>query len=147
MGSWQPRRSAANAGRRRQWRQLRVVVAPRRVRVVRLRMRGQLLQGDLHRAFELRPETVLATIEAIDAFRRPERLDQFLAACEADFRGRSGFEKRPYPQAAYLRAAAAARGVSGRLVATDSLPGPAIAAKIRALRIAAIRDVKPSHIP
>lgn len=99
-----------------------------------------------HRAFDLRPETVLATIEAIDAFRRPERLDQFLAACEADFRGRSGFEKRPYPQAAYLRAAAAAaRGVSGRLVATDTLPGPAIAAKIRALRIAAIRDVKPSH--
>ena len=99
-----------------------------------------------HRALDLRPETVLATIEAIDAFRRPERLDQFLGACEADFRGRSGFEKRPYPQAAYLRAAAAAaRGVSGRFAATESLPGPAIAAKIRALRIEAIKDVKSSH--
>ncbi|MHB1951643.1 MAG: multifunctional CCA addition/repair protein [Acidiferrobacteraceae bacterium] len=96
-----------------------------------------------HRALDLRPDTVLATIEALDAFRRPERLEQFLAACEADFRGRPGYQDRAYPQADYLRAAAvAARGVSGRIIAGEALSGPAVAAKLRAGRIEAIRGVK-----
>lgn len=63
----------------------------------------------LHRLPELRPATVLKLLEALDAFRRPERMDKFLLACEADSRGRTGFEDRDYPQAqilnAYLKAA------------------------------------------
>ena len=57
--------------------------------------RGHLL---CHRAEELRPGSVLELLESIDAFRRPERLEMFLHACEADFRGRAGFEARAYPQ-------------------------------------------------
>ncbi|MHB8562429.1 MAG: multifunctional CCA addition/repair protein [Acidiferrobacteraceae bacterium] len=99
-----------------------------------------------HRALELRPQTLLATLEALDVFRRAGRLEQFILACEADFRGRLGFEKRTYPQAAYVRAAAAAaRGVDGRAAAEDGLSGPAIAAKIRERRTEAIRNVKLSH--
>ncbi|MHB1528046.1 MAG: multifunctional CCA addition/repair protein [Acidiferrobacteraceae bacterium] len=99
-----------------------------------------------HRALELRPQTLLATLEALDVFRRAGRLEQFILACEADFRGRLGFEKRIYPQAAYVRAAAAAaRGVDGRAAAEDGLSGPAIAAKIRERRTEAIRNVKLSH--
>ena len=56
----------------------------------------------LHRVQELRPRTVLKLMESLDAFRRPERLEKFLDACEADARGRTGLEDRAYPQRAYL---------------------------------------------
>ena len=39
--------------------------------------------GHCHRALELKPSTVLKVLEGIDAFRRPERFEQFLTACEA----------------------------------------------------------------
>ncbi len=57
----------------------------------------------LHRVKELKPATVLKLRESLDAFRRPERLDKFLLACEADARGRTGLETRDYPQNAYLK--------------------------------------------
>ena len=50
-----------------------------------------------HRAFELKPSTILKTLQSLDAFRRPERFAQFLLACEADARGRQGFEDNDYP--------------------------------------------------
>ena len=43
---------------------------------------------NVHRAFELKPATVLKLLGALDALRRPARLELFLAACEADKRGR-----------------------------------------------------------
>lgn len=65
-----------------------------------------------HRAAELKPATMLRLLEALDAFRRPTQLAQFVLACEADARGRSGFEERDYPQAELLRQAMkAAAGV------------------------------------
>ena len=48
--------------------------------------------GNVHRAFELRPGTVLDMLETSDALRRPERFGQALLACEADSRGRLGLE-------------------------------------------------------
>jgi len=56
-----------------------------------------------HRAAELRPDTMLRLFESLDAYRRPEQMRQFLLACEADARGRTGFEERDYPQAALLQ--------------------------------------------
>lgn len=56
----------------------------------------------LHRVQELRPTTLLNLIETLDGFRRPERLQKFMLACEADARGRTGLEERDYPQRAYL---------------------------------------------
>jgi tRNA nucleotidyltransferase (CCA-adding enzyme) len=61
--------------------------------------------GIVHRAFELRPNTILDFMERADAFRRPERFAQALLACEADSRGRAGLENVPYPQRQYLLAA------------------------------------------
>lgn len=58
-----------------------------------------------HRAAELRPDTMLRLFESLDAYRRPEQMQQFLLACEADARGRTGFEERDYPQAALLQRA------------------------------------------
>ncbi|MEX0965207.1 MAG: multifunctional CCA addition/repair protein [Pseudohongiellaceae bacterium] len=56
----------------------------------------------LHRITELRPATLLKLFESLDGFRRPERTQKFLLACEADARGRTGLEDRPYPQKEYL---------------------------------------------
>ena len=61
-----------------------------------------------HRALELRAKTVLKVLEKTDAFRRPDRFEQFLLACEADARGRAGLENRRYPQADHFRGAFAA---------------------------------------
>lgn len=58
-----------------------------------------------HRALELRAKTILKVLAKTDAFRRPDRFEQFLVACEADARGRGGLENRRYPQADFFRGA------------------------------------------
>jgi tRNA nucleotidyltransferase (CCA-adding enzyme) len=99
-----------------------------------------------HRLFELRPATVFELLEALDAFRRPERVAQFATACEADARGRTGFEDRPYPQGrALLRLFAAARAVDTAAVAEEAraagLAGEAVGERIRTGRREAIKQV------
>ncbi len=95
-----------------------------------------------HRAFELKAATLLKVIEACDGFRRPERFEKFLLCCEADARGRTGFETRDYPQADYFRAAyAAASAIDAGGIAADNR-GRDIPAAIRKARVAAIDTVK-----
>ncbi len=102
---------------------------------------------DCHRAAEMRADTILKKLEAMDAFRRPDRFDQFLIACEADIRGRKGFEDRPYPQAQYLKEAlAAANAIDTSEVHNDDAGGREIAKRIRKLRISAIEKVVESGI-
>ena len=101
-----------------------------------------------HRAFELKPATVLKLLGALDALRRPARLDAFLAACEADKRGRLGHEQDAYPQAAYLREArAAAAAVEASAFVEQGLAGPAIGAAMVTARTDAIATVKTNHPP
>ncbi len=96
-----------------------------------------------HRAFELRPQTILKLLKEIDAFRRPERFRKFLLACEADARGRTGFEDKPYPQAAYLeRAGKEAGRVKADQAADTATNGAAIGADIDKKRLEAIKKVK-----
>ena len=95
-----------------------------------------------HRAAELRDDTLLETLEALDAFRRPERVEAFVLACEADARGRTGYEHRPYPQAdIFRRAFAAARAVDTAALAAGR-SGPEIGAAIRDARIRAIHTIR-----
>lgn len=61
--------------------------------------------GKAHRALEMRPETLLQLLQDCDAPRQPERFSLFLQACEADSRGRTGYENAPFPQADRLRLA------------------------------------------
>ena len=56
----------------------------------------------VHRAFEVRPKTLLKVLNATDAFRRPERFEQFLLACTADSHGRPGYETYDYAQAPFF---------------------------------------------
>ena len=97
----------------------------------------------VHRALELRPETVLKLLQECDAFRRPERFCELLEACEADARGRAGLESEPYPQAPYLSSAlAAASAVTLSEAERRGLTGPAIGAEIKKRRLAAVSAVK-----
>jgi tRNA nucleotidyltransferase (CCA-adding enzyme) len=89
-----------------------------------------------HRALELRGKTILKLLTATDALRRPERFEAFLQACEADARGRLGFEQRDYPQADYLRRALSiAQGVTAAQFAGDGIEGKAIGEAINTERV------------
>ncbi|NND54310.1 MAG: multifunctional CCA addition/repair protein [Gammaproteobacteria bacterium] len=93
----------------------------------------------VHRAGELRPATMLKVIEQTDAFRRPERFEEFLLVCEADARGRTGLENRDYPQADAFRAAfAAAAGVDNRALQAEGHTGAEFGEALRKARVAAI---------
>jgi len=108
--------------------------------------------GNVSRALELRPNTIVTLFERCDAFRKPERFAQMLLASECDARGR-GHEThemryRDYPQRAYLlEALAAARGVNageiaGRYVENkEKIPEAIHAARVSAVK-AALKDVR-----
>jgi tRNA nucleotidyltransferase (CCA-adding enzyme) len=97
----------------------------------------------IHRAEELRPATLLDILQSLDAFRRPERFEQFLLACEADFSGRPGYEQQSYTQAAFLRRMLQiALRVDAAALAAQGLNGKALAAELRQRRIAAIRAAR-----
>lgn len=103
--------------------------------------------GNAHRAFELRPDTVLKLFQRMDAFRKPHRVEKFLLACIADSRGRTGFEDRDYPQADYLRTAfQAAEGVDAKSISAQALAegkkGPKIKEAITRAQVSAIAKVK-----
>jgi tRNA nucleotidyltransferase (CCA-adding enzyme) len=106
--------------------------------------------GLCHRLAELRPSTVLELLEALDAFRRPERVELYAVTCEADARGRTGLEAKPYPQRVDLaRAFAAARTVDTAGIAAQAaeqgLTGEAVGARIRERRIHAIKEALPAR--
>ncbi|MDX1555968.1 MAG: multifunctional CCA tRNA nucleotidyl transferase/2'3'-cyclic phosphodiesterase/2'nucleotidase/phosphatase, partial [Xanthomonadales bacterium] len=91
-----------------------------------------------HRLEEMRPESVMRLIEAADFIRRPQRLDGFLAACEADYRGRLGLEDRRYPQAERLRKAMeAVQGIRAKDI-EGAAAGPEMGKALRRARIEAI---------
>ncbi|HXF16366.1 MAG TPA: multifunctional CCA addition/repair protein [Burkholderiales bacterium] len=96
--------------------------------------------GEAHRAQELRPATVLKLLSAADVYRRPERFEEFLAACSCDYHGRSGLEARPYPQAELLRESArAARQVdAGNIARSMDNDSGRIAAAIETARLDAV---------
>ena len=95
-----------------------------------------------HRIKEMRAETILKKLESLDAFRRPERFNQFLICCEADARGRTGFEDRKYTQADYFKNALnAANGINTESINKLGLKGKAMAEAIRKERLSAIGEL------
>ena len=92
----------------------------------------------VHRAFELRPKTVLKVLERCDAFRRPARFEQFLLTCEADARGRAGLENRRY--GFFREALAAASSIDAGAIAART-PERKIPTAIRRARRTAIADL------
>ncbi len=98
---------------------------------------------NVHRGLELRHSTLIDLFERMDVFRRPERFDEILLACEIDARGRAGLEDRDYPQAARLRRAfELARAVDVAPLVAAHGAGPKIKGLLREARIAALRDAR-----
>ena len=98
--------------------------------------------GKCHRALELRAGTLVDLLEALDPFRKPQRFEQLLLACEADSRGRKGHQQRAYPQADLLRQAfAACRTIDNKDIAAQGFSGAAFAAELRRRRLAALASI------
>ncbi|UCH48058.1 MAG: multifunctional CCA addition/repair protein [Betaproteobacteria bacterium] len=96
--------------------------------------------GEVHRAQELRPATILKLLTSTDALRKPERFEEILLASECDFRGRPGYETRPFPQSELLsNTNRATRGIDAGAIASG-LDDPArIREQIDAARLEAIK--------
>ena len=95
--------------------------------------------GNIHRAKELRADTIVKLFDACDLWRKPERFELILQTCEADAHGRTGHENDAYPQADYLlRCADAARAVNAGDIARACADKNLIAAKVREARIVAV---------
>ena len=113
--------------------------APKRFRT--LAEKVARYHGVCHRADELRPETKLKVLESLGAFRPDSLLEDFLVACEADYRGRLGMTEDAYPAADVLRrACAAASTVAGADLASEGYEGARLGEELRRRRIAAIAD-------
>lgn len=95
-----------------------------------------------HRAFELKASTLTDMLTHLGAFKNPKGFKDFLLACEADSRGRTGFECRDYPQADYLwRAANLGAAIDIQPILASGLKGKKIAEAIRKQRIAVINKL------
>jgi len=102
--------------------------------------------GNIHRSADLGAAALVRLLERCDAFRKPQRFDQLLLACECDARGRLGFEDRPYPQRDRLNGVlAAAQSVATQAIAeraqASGATGPKIGEAIQRARIAAVAAV------
>ena len=95
-----------------------------------------------HKAFELRASTLTDVLQNLGAFKADNSLPDFLLACEADAKGRTGFEERPYPQAKlFSNAALAANAIDNTEIIDSGLKGPEFGSALRRLRINAITEV------
>lgn len=95
---------------------------------------------DCHRVEEMKASTIVKKLEKMDAFRQTERFEQFLIACEADARGRTGFEDRDYPQSEYfMRLFNAANNIDTRSIAANYTEGKQIAEAIHAERVKQVK--------
>jgi tRNA nucleotidyltransferase (CCA-adding enzyme) len=93
-----------------------------------------------HKVMELKPSTLVDLLNTLGAFKQHNQFPEFLLACEADAKGRTGLENKPYPQAAYLlMASKLAASVDTDALMDGSLQGAEIGDAIRRLRIQAIK--------
>lgn len=112
--------------------------APKKIR--ELSVMVGLHHLNCHRSIELRPITLLNLFQDINAFKDKSNLIDFIIACEADSKGRLGFEKRSYPQANYLlRCFDAANRVSGKMFYDKGVRGFAIKERVLQERVLEIK--------
>ena len=99
--------------------------------------------SNIHRAFELKPATIIKVLSSFDVWRKPERLENILICCQADHAGRLGHEENEYPQSEYfIKAYNAAVTVNVQDIIKDGFKGPQIRDELEKRRIEAIAEVK-----
>ncbi|MGB8855694.1 MAG: multifunctional CCA addition/repair protein [Burkholderiales bacterium] len=95
--------------------------------------------GHIHRAQQLRADTIQRLFRSADAFRRPDRFAELLRVCECDARGRLGLHDQPYPQSAYLmQMLVAATAVDAGGIAASCHDSTQIEARVDQARVDAI---------
>ena len=110
--------------------------------IASLAMKVAQYHTHIHRLFEMKPSTILNVIEALDAFRKPERFAHYLLAGEADCRGRLGFENIiPAQIEAFKQCFKAAQSITAKEYIDQGLQGSAIATAMRQERIRTINKV------
>lgn len=98
--------------------------------------------GKLHQVGKMRPNTLLEFLIELDAIRQPARFNDFLKACEADSRGRTGFENCAIPEAdLMLKALDAALRVDAGAVASAFSEPERIRIAVYEARLAAVKLV------
>jgi tRNA nucleotidyltransferase (CCA-adding enzyme) len=96
--------------------------------------------GKLHQVGHMKPSTILSFLVELDAIRQPERFRDFLKACEADSRGRTGLQDCPTPAADTMqKALQAASGVDAGEIAKQIVEPEKIKAAVFAARLEAIK--------
>jgi tRNA nucleotidyltransferase (CCA-adding enzyme) len=96
--------------------------------------------GKLHQAPQMRPATLLEFLIELDAIRQPERFKDFLKACEADSRGRTGYADCATPAAELmLKVHDAAAAVDAGAVAASCEGPEQIKVRVFEARLAAVK--------
>ena len=100
----------------------------------------------IHKAFELRAETVITLFNRFDVWRKPQRFQEFLQVCLADTRGRTGFENKDYPQIDYInQLLQAANEVDVQQIIADGFEKQEIRNELTKRRILAVKQTKANY--
>lgn len=84
-------------------------------------------------------EALVALFDRLDAWRKPQRIEQIALTSEADARGRTGFENNAYPQGDYLRQAFdIVLNVSTKEVVAAGYKGAEVREELTRRRVAAL---------
>lgn len=98
--------------------------------------------GKLHQASKMRADTLLEFLMELDAIRQPARFADFLKACEADSRGRTGLESCDLPEAELLnKALKTVLSVDAGAIAQGSNEPEKIKLEIFNARVSKIKDL------
>ncbi|WNO08606.1 multifunctional CCA addition/repair protein [Teredinibacter sp. KSP-S5-2] len=96
-----------------------------------------------HKAFELKPSTLLKVLEQTDAYRKPDRFEEFLICCQADAQGRTGKENTAYPQAEFLhRAYQVTSNINVKALLEQGITGKDLGEAIRRERLRQLKILK-----
>lgn len=99
-----------------------------------------------HRAQALNPSTLNKLFNSLGAYKNNDFFEAFLICCEADAKGRTGLEDKPYPQADYLRSALnACADINAQPFIAQGLQGPAIGAAINEARVKRLKHFKKEY--
>lgn len=95
----------------------------------------------IHQINQLQPESVINLFNQLDSWRKPERINQLVIACEADARSWLEREHITYPQAKFvIEAFETVQQVSSKNLIEQGIKGIAIRDELTRQRIQALTD-------